>query len=183
MPKGGARSRSGPEPDPQALRRERDKEQWTRLPKECPLDVPEWPIEFGELSMDEQATWDRLWRTPQAVLWHRDGMIDIVCTYLRALMSATQKHPGPGVLTALRLYSSELLLSTSALRRERFYIEGGIEDSIFNPDMDQPLPSGTESRQQRRMGTDDASVVRGRFKVIRPQDDDDDDSDPRVVDE
>lgn len=183
MPKGGSRSRSGPEPDPQALRRERDKEQWTRLPKECPLDVPEWPIEFGELSIEEQVTWERLWRSPQAVLWHRDGMIDIVCVYLRSLMSATHKNPGPGVLTALRLYSAELLLSTSALRRERFYIEGGIEDSIFNADMDQPLPDGTRPREQRRTGTEDASVVRGRFRVLKPRDDDDDNSDPRAVDE
>lgn len=183
MVKGGARSRSGPAPDPSALRRESDKNNWTRLPKECPLDVPEWPVEFGELTMEEQATWDRLWRSPQAILWHRDGMVDIVCTYLRALMAATKKNPGPGVLTALRLYSAELMLSTSALRRERFYIEGGIEDSIFNADLDQPLADGTERAAQRRTGTEDASVVRGRFTVVRPQEDDDDDTDPRATDE
>lgn len=182
MTRGGARARSGPAPDPMALKRERDKETWTRLPKEgCALDVPDFPIEFGQLNDEERVAWERLWRSPQAIVWHRDGMIDIVCSYLRALMSATKRNPGPGVLTALRMYSAELLLSTSALRRERFYIQGGIEDQIFNADMDQPLAPAMQDA--RRTGTEDASVVRGRFTVVKPQDDDDDDSDPRVSDE
>lgn len=45
MPKGGARARSGPAPDPNALNRERDKGEWKVLPREGrPGPPPDWPL-------------------------------------------------------------------------------------------------------------------------------------------
>lgn len=182
MPRGGARPRSGPVPDPNALRRDRDKNEWTRLPKTgCPLDIPEWPTEFDEPDMNELAMWQRLWRTPQAMVWHANGIVDMVVIYIRASLQAGKAHAGPGILASFRQYSDALLLTPAALAREGFYIEGDVYDLAMNTDLDQPEPSETERRMQRT-GTEGADVVRGRFTVVKPTDDDDD-SDPRASDE
>jgi hypothetical protein len=182
MPKGGARPRSGPAPDPNALRRDRDKGEWTRLPKDgCGLDIPEWPSEFDKPSMNELAMWQRLWRTPQALVWHANGIVDMVVIYIRASLQAGQAHAGPGILASFRQYSDALLLTPAALAREGFYIEGDVYDQAMNPDLDQPEPSEPERRLQRT-GTEGANVVKGRFTVVAPVDDDDD-SDPRATDE
>jgi hypothetical protein len=182
MPKGGARPRSGPTPDPNALRRDRDKGEWTRLPKSgCHLDIPEWPAEFDEPSMNEMAMWQRLWRAPQALVWHANNILDIVVVYVRASLQAAQAHAGPGILASYRQYSDALLLTPAALAREGFYIEGDEYDKAMNPDLDAPEQSEAERRLQRT-GTDGADVVRGRFTVVKPVDDDDD-SDPRATDE
>lgn len=47
MTSGGARARSGPAPDPNALRRTRDAKEWIKLKREGRGDVPapEWPLE------------------------------------------------------------------------------------------------------------------------------------------
>jgi hypothetical protein len=180
MSRGGARPRSGPAPDPLALRRERDKGEWTRLPKAgCQQDIPEWPAEFGEPNMRELSLWNRLWRTPQAVIWHRDGVIDMVVVYIRALLQSASPKAGPGILASFRQYSEVLLLTSGSLARERCYIEGDSTDVLFNQNLDLP----PEQQRQGRTGAEDSGVVRGRFTVVRPQEDDDDDADPRVSEE
>lgn len=68
MPKGGARARSGPAPDPNALRRERDVGEWTILPADGrPGSAPEWPLR-GQ-SDREVELWDAMWSKPQALMW------------------------------------------------------------------------------------------------------------------
>lgn len=183
MPKGGARPRSGAAPDPNALRRNWDKKSWTRLPRTgCPLDVPDWPTEFGEPNMNELALWQRLWRSPQALVWHANGVTDMVVVYIRALLQAAKPNANSGMLTSFRQHAEALLLTPTMLAREGFYIEGDAYDVAMNTDLDAPEPSPEERRLQRT-GTDGADVVRNLFKVIKPQDDDDDDEDPRATDE
>lgn len=70
MPKGGARTNSGPAPDPNALRRERksDRDGWLSLPADgFRGSVPLWPFPKG--STRERSVWAKLWRTPQAAAW------------------------------------------------------------------------------------------------------------------
>ena len=64
MPSGGARARSGPAPDPNALRRDRkDDAAWVVLPAEgFQGDVPEFPLADG--SDAEVQLWVTLWRKP-----------------------------------------------------------------------------------------------------------------------
>ena len=181
MTSGGARSRSGPAPDPNALRREFDRREWTRLPKTgCTLDVPEWPSEHGEPSMRELALWQRLWKTPQAIVWHNDGAGDMVVVYIRALLQATKQNAGPGILASFRQYGEQLLLTPPSLRAQRYYIEGDELDAVLNQD---PDAAPVTAQSLDKTGTEGAAVVRGRFKVVRPQADDDDESDPRAADE
>lgn len=181
MTSGGARTRSGPMADPNALKRDFDRREWTRLPKTgCTLDPPEWPHEHGEPSVRELALWQRLWKTPQAIVWHNDGAADMVVVYIRALLQATKPQAGPGILASFRQYGEQLLLTIPALRAQRYYIEGDDFDAALSQDPDAaPVPA----QSLEKTGTEGAGVVRGRFKVVRPQVDDDDDSDPRVADE
>ena len=74
MSSGGARARSGPPPDPNALRRDRpsDRDGWVTLPAEGRQgDAPEWPL-VGQ-SDREAELWAAEWRRPQAVQWELTG--------------------------------------------------------------------------------------------------------------
>lgn len=83
MPKGGARVRSGPAPDPNALNRERKNDPaWTVLPIEGRKGrTPAWPL--GKASAREKARWAELWKRPQAVMWEQLNMHDQVALYVR----------------------------------------------------------------------------------------------------
>lgn len=179
--RGGARSRSGAAPDPNALKRDYDRREWIKLPKQgCTLDIPEWPDEFGVPSMRELAVWTRLWQLPQAIVWHNDNALDMVVVYVRALLQASQPKAGPGVLASFRQYSEVLLLTSPALRSQRYFIQDSDDDAVLNPDLDAPM-----IQVLKQTGTEGADVVRGRFKVLRPQDDEDDeddDDDPSIDD-
>lgn len=70
MARGGARSRSGPPPDPNALRRARANDPaWTRIPADVRAGkvAPEWPL--VEPSVRELELWEAWWQQPVAVLW------------------------------------------------------------------------------------------------------------------
>src|SRR5690606_10612763 len=87
MPKGGARTRSGPPPDPNALRRARDASEWTVLPaagRQGP--PPEWPLPTS--SRRERDVWAELWTRPQAVVWERQRQHHEVALYVRRLVEA-----------------------------------------------------------------------------------------------
>ena len=67
MSKGGARARSGPPPDPTALRRDRrdDRDTWTVLPVDHEVEPPDWPLK-PKATQREAALWAEHWAMPQA---------------------------------------------------------------------------------------------------------------------
>lgn len=76
MPSGGARNRSGPQPDPNSGRSETRGLSFTALPSGgCDLDPPAWPM---SLARDEQQAeleverWAQIWKSPQAFVWHAE---------------------------------------------------------------------------------------------------------------
>lgn len=182
MGRGGARTRVGPPADPMALKREYDRREWTRLPKSgCTLDVPEWPVEFPAPDVAELSLWNRLWKSPQAIVWHNDGLYDIVAIYTRVMIQCADPRVQVGLITQFRQLSEQLLLTTPSLRQARFFIEGGPEEAFMgeqDPD-GPPLPKTPAAAT----GTDDASSIMRRFRVIRPTEDDDDNGDPAASDE
>lgn len=164
MVSGGFRVSAGATPNPNALRRQRDAKEWARLPREgCTLPVPDWPDEFGEASLQEQIIWNRLWATPQAVVWHNDGVMDTVVVYVRTLIEATDPQANATTRTSFRQLANELLLSVPAMLSARVFIEGGPEEA-FMQDLD---------RAPAKPGTDGASNVRSMFNVAHPIEDDD----------
>ena len=84
---GGARAHSGPAPDPNALRRDRDGESWVTLPAEGRSGAaPKWPL--AGKSKREAELWAQEWKRPQAVIWEANGQEIEVALYVRSLIAA-----------------------------------------------------------------------------------------------
>ncbi|MFJ2676387.1 hypothetical protein [Streptomyces sp. NPDC087525] len=126
MPKGGARTRSGPAPDPAALRRERDAGEWTILPAEGRRGAtPDWPLTS---QTDREADlWDELWRKPQALMWERYGQEVEAALYVRRLVEAEAPRSPVVLSTLVRQLSDSLGLSTPGMRANRWRIDREFE--------------------------------------------------------
>lgn len=151
MPSGGARARSGPAPDPNAIRRERDAGEWTELPADGRNDdPPDWPL--AAMSSRELQLWVRLWRMPQALMWERYGQELEVALYVRQL-ERFEKPRSPIILgTLVRQMADSLGLTTPGLRANRW--------KIMRPnDADAPIPGGLGA--PRRSSRDRLKVLTG----------------------
>jgi hypothetical protein len=125
--RGGARINSGPPPDPNALRRERrqDRDGWTTLPAGgWDGAVPRWPLanmpEVEGLSRRERKHWREVWRTPQAVAWHRLGWSTDVALYCRYL--ALGETGELRAAAEARAWSDRLGLNPAAMLRLRWRV-------------------------------------------------------------
>lgn len=117
---GGARVRSGPAPDPNALRRDRkDDAAWVTLPVEgFTGDVPEFPLD-GALAA-ELELWSMLWRKPQAVMWARLGLEFEVAAYVRAFLESVESKASAGLKTAVLRMAAEIGLSLPGMHSLRW---------------------------------------------------------------
>lgn len=148
MPKGGARPRSGPAPDPNALRRERDAGEWTILPAEGREgDAPDWPLTEADDREDE--IWSALWAKPQALMWDRYGQELEVALYVRRLVESEGRGSLVNLGTLVRQMADSLGLTTPGMRANRWRIAA--EESA-------PAARTAESRPQ--------SSARSRMTVI-----------------
>lgn len=120
MPSGGARARSGPAPDPNALRRDRkDDKAWVTLPAEgFQGDVPEFPLEG--FTPSEWSLWKRLWSKPQAFMWDQLQLEFEVAAYVRAFLESVEPEASAGLKTAVLRMSAELGLSTVGMNALRW---------------------------------------------------------------
>lgn len=126
MPKGGARTRSGPAPDPAALRRDRDVGEWTVLPAEGREGAtPGWPL--GEQAAREAELWEALWRKPQALMWERFGQELEVALYARRFAEAEAMESRVNLSTLVRQMADSLGLTTPGMRANRWRIDAGQE--------------------------------------------------------
>lgn len=165
MPSGGARVRSGPAPDPQALRRDRDGKDWVQLPYEGrPGPVPDWPAEIPEPSLAEVSLWTRLWAKPQALIWEADGVHDTVALYCRTFVACGDADASVARLTLLRQLGDSLLLSIPSLHAARYTIK--------------PKPADPEAASRARhpagkARTSASGRARSLLTVVEPGPDDD----------
>lgn len=120
MPKGGARSRSGPPPDPDALRRDRDAGEWTTLPGAHTGAVPAWPL--PDQDEREAELWTQLWTYPQAVMWERQHQQHLVAIYVRRLAEAEARESATNLNTLVRQMADALGLTTPGMRANRWRI-------------------------------------------------------------
>lgn len=124
MPKGGARARSGPAPDPLSLRQGKAGDDWTKLPaagREGPS--PEWPL--TQQTVRESQLWEREWRRPQAVMWELGGQELEVALYVRRVAEAEALDASVAVGTLVRQMQEALGLSVPGMHRNRWLIVGG----------------------------------------------------------
>jgi hypothetical protein len=122
MAQGGARSRSGPAPDPNALRRDRksDAAGWTDLPASWDGPVPGWPL-MGQ-SDREAVLWGLFWRKPQALLWDRNGQVFEVALHVRCFVEAEATGAATPLRTLVRQQAEALLLTMPAMLSARVRI-------------------------------------------------------------
>jgi hypothetical protein len=119
---GGARLRSGPPPDPMALRRARqDDAQWTTLPSEGrTTPAPDWPL--TEPTPRERLLWERWWRKPEALLWESDGSEDYVALTVRMFAEAEVEKASAENRKTVRMMMADLYLTRDAKARARIRI-------------------------------------------------------------
>lgn len=151
MASGGARARSGPAPDPMALRRDRDAGEWTVLPAEGREGAtPEWPL--TEQSIREFEMWETLWRKPQAIMWERYGQEFEVALYVRRLSEAELMDSRVNLSTLVRQMADSLGLTSPGLRANRWVIPAPATE-------DKPAPRARAPRK--------APTSRSRLTVVR----------------
>lgn len=149
MAKGG-HARSGPSPDPNALRRDRasDKAEWVDLPAEGRKgDPPAWP--FPDQSRDELEMWEREWRRPQAVAWERNGQELEVALFVRALVVSEGPKASAADRNVVQRKMTDLGLTVPGLRANRWRI---VDEAA------KPAVRSSKGRQQ--------ASVRDRLKVV-----------------
>jgi hypothetical protein len=120
MAKGGARARSGPAPDPHALRRDRksDAAGWTVLPAEGRVgEEPPWPLTTP--TDREEDLWWAFWRKPQALLWEANGQVYEVALHVRCFAEAEKPEAPTSLRTLVRQQADALLLTIPAMRAAR----------------------------------------------------------------
>lgn len=146
MPTGGARARSGPAPDPDALRRERDGHEWIVLPAEGRLgQSPAWPL--SKAGKREAELWRGEWKRPQAIVWERNDQQIEVALYVRSLVAAEKRDAPVVARTLVRQQQEALGISLPGLARNRWRIE---EEA-------KPSPAAAPKR---------GKSARDRFKVV-----------------
>ena len=120
MPSGGARARSGPAPDPNALRRDRrDDAGWVTLPADGYDGVkPVFPLSAA--SDAELGLWDELWTKPQAKQWALLGLEYEVAAYVRAFLESVQPDASAGLKTAVLRMAAEVGLSLPGMHQLRW---------------------------------------------------------------
>ncbi len=155
MSSGGARGRSGPAPDPNALRRDRKDDQagWTTLPSERMGAAPEWPLAVPP-STTEVTHWGRVWKTPQATQWQKNGQEVEVALYVRSLAEAEVPGAAANLRNLVKQLQENLGLSYVGLHRWRWRIaEAAAEE---------PTPAATATKRPARA----TSSMRDRLRAV-----------------
>lgn len=121
MAHGGARAHSGPPPDPNALRRDRESD-WLLLPPRTGR-APKWPLSVPATPAEE-TYWRTAWKTPQATQWAKHGLEVEVALYVRTLGEAEQPGAAANLRNLVKQLQENLGLSLPGLARYRWKIQG-----------------------------------------------------------
>lgn len=122
MASGGARARSGPAPDPNALRRDRkDDASWLTLPADGRKgSAPAFPL--LEPDARELQLWNEFWAKPQAILWERNAQTYEVALHVRTFFEAERADAPSALRTLVRQQADALLLTIPSMHSARVRI-------------------------------------------------------------
>lgn len=144
MPKGGARSRSGPPPTRGAIRNGRNGDAgWIHLSAEREGDPPTWPLGRKPTKFEAEQ-WAREWRRPQAVMWERRGWEVQVAIYVMTMRAASAPKATAATMTNLLRQMVNLGLTDDGAARLRWIID---EDAP--PEKAAPKRATTASARDR----------------------------------
>lgn len=163
MSSGGARGRSGPAPDPNAIRRNRPEDEagWVTLPAAYPGPVPEWPLSIAA-SPQEAAHWQKVWAKPQADQWAKNGLEVEVALYVRSLAEAEIPGAAANLRNLVKQLQENLGLSYVGLHRWRWKIANA-------PPADAPAASHAATATTRPART--TPSARDRFRIVTAPED------------
>jgi hypothetical protein len=121
---GGARARSGPAPDRNAIRNGRAGADWIRLPASGRKGAPP-AFPLSRPTARELALWAQEWRRPQAIMWEANGQELEVALYVRAVRIAEGAKAKVGDRNLVPRLQEALGLSQPGLARNHWIIDSG----------------------------------------------------------
>jgi hypothetical protein len=149
MTRGGARVRSGPGADPNAIRRDQDHLAFEALPAAGRQgEAPPWPLS-PRATGRERILWGEEWRRPQAVAWQARGQEIEVAIYVRTLRIAERPRATAAILAEIRRQRDALGLTANGMKALRWIIE-----------------TQAETRRDRATGTEGKTAARWKPEVI-----------------
>lgn len=122
MARGGARNRSGPQPDPKSGKSESKGLTFDSLPAEGFKGyVPVFPL--PDVTAREEELWKRLWKSPQAVAWSREKWRHhSVAMYVRVSVRAEDPEAPAGVLAQLHRFADQIGMTPAGLKENGWTI-------------------------------------------------------------
>lgn len=177
MPRGGARNRSGPAPDPTSGRSDRrgfrldalPAEGYTGEPPAYPLTaVPVYDVYFEDKTrhkdLDDEATearfdreqelWASTWRTPQAEAWIREPWRwQTVAMYVRTMALCESADATAADKNSLHRFADQIGMTPAGLKENGWKIAA---DEV-----------GAKRFEAPAAVQDDPDDVRGRLTVVR----------------
>lgn len=150
MPRGGARSRSGPAPDPNSRRSDRRglSERLRALPAEGYTgDPPPWPLPPKGTKKRERDIWKRIWTYPQAVAWASEPWRWLtIAQYVRQTVKAEDPEAPASAMTAVLRLADTIGLSPAGLRENGWTIAASEMEEAA-----EPTPATTSETPPRRL--------------------------------
>ncbi len=150
MTKGGARNRSGPQPDPTSGRSEARGLSFSELPREGYRgNVPPCPL--PEVSRRELDVWSLVWSFPQGAAWAAEPWRQLaVSQYVRLAVRAEDPEAPASLVASLHRFADQIGLTPAGLRENGWAIA---KDEV------------NEKRQKRTAQTDAPAPVR-RLRAV-----------------
>lgn len=136
MAKGGARARSGPAPTSQDRSHKAkapDTNGWITLPAEG-RDNGEPAFPLVDPSPREMQLWERLWETPQAIMWEQLHQEFEVAAYVRLLVRAESPRSSAIIWGQVKQFAESLGLSVSGMQRNKWTV-GKVDQDDDEPTM------------------------------------------------
>lgn len=140
MARGGPRARSGPAPTSteRSHKAKATAEGWTTLPadgRDGPM--PAWPLVSP--TDREMELWERLWESPQAVMWEQLHLDMEVASYVRLMARAEAPRSSAIIWGQVKMVAESLGLSAAGMARNRWTV------ASVNDDTDSDAPQSAVS--------------------------------------
>lgn len=113
-------------------------------------DAPDWPLEVPEPNQEEIDFWNRIWQSPQAILWEADQTYDLVAFYVRTHLEAMHPRAGAQARTFARQLAESLYLTGPALASGRYVIQQSSEARAIQAARDVPIQDASIARRGKR---------------------------------
>jgi hypothetical protein len=152
MPRGGARNRSGPQPDPNSERSERRGFKLTALPAEGYTgEIPDFPL--PEPTDREVELWGQAWRTPQACAWSMPSeawRARTVALWVRLSARCEQADAPAALLAQLHRFADQIGMTTAGLAEMGWKV---VADEVAEK-RDEPTAPTARPRRLRAVNDD-----------------------------